>query len=152
VRKLTPMQQRRLWLLLATVISLGIVGYLMLQAWGDAREARRRQVAFTESFAPSVYQLEREYLRFSNVVDITAHISRAPDREALGFALDLLESRLDVVDNSLAATDFRLTSEYRSARSLLGGAVQRSHALLKRPVLTSSEFVPIAHHAGLAGS
>lgn len=142
--KPTPMQLRRIWLLLATVVSLGIVGSLMVQAWNAQREAQRRQAAFTESFAPSVYQLEREYLRFSHVMDMAAHSSRLPERDALGFALDLLESRLDVVDNSLAGADFRITREYLSARALLGGAVQRSQVLLQRPVITSTDLLPMA--------
>ena len=85
--KPTTLQFRRFWLLLATVVSVAIVGSVMWQANGELGAARKRQAEFTESFVPSVYQLEREYLRFSHQVDLAARGARPADLEALGFAL-----------------------------------------------------------------
>ncbi|CAM8621735.1 TMAO_torS, TMAO reductase sytem sensor TorS [Comamonadaceae bacterium] len=141
--KPTTLQFRRFWLLLATVVSVAIVGSVMWQANGELGAARKRQAEFTESFVPSVYQLEREYLRFSHQVDLAARGAQPADLEALGFALDLLYSRVDVVDNSFAAAEFRRTQEFVSARTLLAGALRNADTTLARKARSAPDWMPL---------
>lgn len=140
---LTVIQKRRLWLLLATVVSLAIVGYVWKQDYAELQTAKKRQAEYTESFAPSVYQLEREYLRFSHVVDIATYSHHAPDLEAISFRLDLLLSRLEVVDQSLAAETFRRTAEFTSVRSTLDAVVQHAQAMLQRKASSERDWIPL---------
>lgn len=140
----TLQQKRRLWLLLATVVSLAMVGFLWVQDYAELQSARKRQSAYTESFAPSVYQLEREYLRLAHAIDLAAHSQHPVDNEALSFRLDVLLSRIEVVDSSLAAKDFRNTPEYISARAQLGTAVENTARTLAAPSATEHDWMPLA--------
>ncbi|WNO04539.1 ATP-binding protein [Rhodoferax mekongensis] len=126
--KPTPMHLRRIWLLLATVLSVAIVGFLIVQASNELRDARKRQAEFTESFVPSVFQLEREYLRFAHQVELASHEHGTPNTDALSMALDLVLSRLEVVDKSLAATEFRKTDAYVMAHAELQRVLQQADA------------------------
>lgn len=130
--KPTTMHLRRIWLLLATVLSVAIVGFLIDQAMNELRDARKRQAEFTESFVPSVFQLEREYLRFANRVEIASHDHGVPDVHALGMALDLVMSRVEVVDKSLAAAEFRNTEVFVAARSQLQRVLQEADAAISQ--------------------
>lgn len=141
---LTLMQKRRLWLVFGTVAALAIVGYVWRQLYSEHQASKKQLAEYTETFAPSVYQLEREYLRFTHVVDIATHSHHAPDLEAISFRLDLLLSRLVVVDESLAAEAFRQTAEFASARAALGAAVQQAQKMLQRKVTSDRDWIPLA--------
>jgi signal transduction histidine kinase/DNA-binding NarL/FixJ family response regulator len=132
VLKPTTMHLRRIWLLLATVLSVAIVGFLIFQATHELRDARTRQAEFTESFVPSVFQLEREYLRFANKVEIASHDHGVPDVNALAMALDLVMSRMEVVDKSLAAAEFRTTEVFVTARAQLQRVLQQADAAISQ--------------------
>lgn len=138
------MTVRRLLLLLATMVCVAILGALMQQAYAELRGAQQRQVAFTESFVPSVYQLEREYLRASHQLQLATYSGAEVDLEAVSLALDLLHSRFNVVDNSLAAQGFRQTDDYTSARAQLSEVMLRADAMLARRAVSSLEWAPVA--------
>ena len=138
--RLTSLQKRRAWLLIVTLLVMALVGAVWRQDYAELQEARRQQAEFTESFAPTVYQLEREYLRFSAELELAALGRQPPDMEALNFRHDLLLSRIEVVDNALAAVDFRQLSDFVSTRLLLDSALRHVEPLLQRPRTESQDW------------
>ena len=138
--RLTSLQKRRVWLVVATLLLMALVGAVWRQDYAELQEARRQQAVFTESFAPTVYQLEREYLRFASELELAALGRQPPDMEALNFRHDLLLSRIEVVDNALAAESFRQSSDFASARLLLDTALRHVEPLLQRSHTESQDW------------
>ncbi len=134
------MQLRRLWLVAATVASVAMVGWLMRQAFNELRDAQRRQAEFTESFVPSVYQLEREYLRFFHHVDLAVRQPSTVDRDRLELQLALLQSRVHIVDDSQSATEFRKSAEFAQARVPLGRVLADAERALANPILPAAAW------------
>ncbi len=141
--RLTSLQKRRALLFGVTLLLLTMVGAMWRQDYAELKEARQQQAEFTESFAPSVYQLEREYLRFSSEVQMAALGRQPPDMEALNFRHDLLLSRLVVVDNTLSAEAFRKSPEFVMAREQLATALHRVAPLLHREQTDAQDWLAI---------
>jgi len=121
-----------------------VVGFLWKQDYAELQSARQRQSAFTESFAPSVYQLEREYLRFAHAVELAAVSHQRVETDSLALSLNLLLSRLDVVDHSFATEDFRQTSNFIAARAQLQAVLAHAEHVLQCCVATGQDLLPLA--------
>jgi signal transduction histidine kinase/CheY-like chemotaxis protein len=143
VRLFKTLFRNRLWLLLATGVLMAIVGVLIANQWESVRDARHRKEAYTESFAPEIYQLEREYLRFLHSVELQVNNPRAAGVKRISDAFDLLQSRLDVVDHSFASENVRKTQEYVALRPLLSTAVTHAETLLGRNAFDAPEWQPL---------
>ena len=135
--------KNRIWLLVGATLLVAVAGVLIVNQADIVRDAKYRKEAYTESFAPEVYQLEREYLRFLHSVEMLVNNPRAADLEKIAVALDLLHSRLDIVDQSLASENVRKTQEYIAARPLLGNALANADAILGRKTLEVSDWQPL---------
>ncbi|WP_293659847.1 ATP-binding protein [Rhodoferax sp. OV413] len=135
--------KKRAWWLLGTGVLVAIAGILIANQMDIVRDAKYRKEAYTESFAPEVYQLEREFLRCLHSVELLVNNPSDAAVDKIALALDLLQSRLDIVDNSLASETVRKTQEYVAMRPLLGNAIARAEATLQRKAAAAEDWQPL---------
>nr|WP_315465747.1 response regulator [uncultured Rhodoferax sp.] len=140
---MTPLQLRHMWLLGATVLSMAIVLALMWQVHGELRDARKQQADVSEPFISPIYQVEREYLRFLHVLEMTTAREGPADSDALASARKLLENRIAFLDHTPVAADIRTSPEFLKVRARLAEVLQSADANLERKVTNALAWHPL---------
>ncbi len=122
-----------LWLALGTTIMAAAMAVLLVLQFTQQQAIRKSADLRSDSIIALSFQLEREFLRLRQAVDVNAH-SRLPiDLETLRLRSDIFASRLQLMQDTPSTIALQERSEYQSTIPQLVALLDQVDAALLPP-------------------
>jgi len=122
-----------LWLALGTTIMAAAMAVLLVLQFTQQQAIRKSADLRSDSIIALSFQLEREFLRLRQAVDVNAH-SRLPiDLETLRLRSDIFASRLQLMQDTHSTIALQERSEYQSTIPQLVALLDQVDAALLPP-------------------
>lgn len=122
-----------LWLALGTVIMAAAMAVLLVLQFTQQQAIRKSADLRSDSLIALSFQLEREFLRLRQAVDVNAHSHASIDLETLRLRSDIFASRLQLMQDTPSTIDLQERAEYKSTMPQLAALMGDVDAALLPP-------------------
>ena len=133
-------QQRRAWLVLVTTLVVLALGVLLAKQVHDLLAVQRMRSEPTAPYVSAVFQLERTWSRFNQVVGDAATHTQLPDRRSVDTALQDFQQQVAALDATAPAQVLNDSPQFVQLRARLQTLLEAARDLLAQPAVTSSDY------------
>lgn len=130
-------QRYLLWLALGTVVMAGVMAVLLVMQATQQQAVLQSANLRSDSITALSFQLEREFLRLRQTIEVAANSSADLDLDALRLRSDLFASRLQLMQDTPSTTALQERAEYRNTLTKLAALMSEVDALLLPPSVPS---------------
>ncbi|MDD2879961.1 MAG: ATP-binding protein [Rhodoferax sp.] len=128
------------WLALGTAAMALVMAVLMVFAVSQRRAIEQTFEQRSDSITALTFQLEREFLRFRQVLDSAANGRAAPDADELSLRSDLLNSRIVLLRDSPNISVLANRTEFTAVMPRLESLISRTEAVMAKTPLQQAEL------------
>ncbi len=145
-------QRYLLWLALGTVLMAAAMAVLFVLQFTQQQAIRKSADLRSDSITALSFQLEREFLRLRQAIDVNAHSSAPMDIEALRLRSDLFASRFQLLHDTPSASELEERSEYKITMPRLEALIaQVDKAMLAPAIPTRAQLQQLLREFNMVG-
>lgn len=126
-------QRYLLWLALGTVIMAAAMAVLLVMQVAQQRAIQQSANLRSDSITALSFQLEREFLRLRQAVDVSAHSPAPLDLDTLRLRSDVFASRIQLMQDTPSTIALQERAEYKNTMPQLATLMDKVDALLQPP-------------------